>query len=86
FFPHDVDHRDKGYTKTYREQLHDAGIPNHKIIHIPIAGDKWDGINNVRDRIPRMWFDVACEVKMKDQYGEDIPSGVGCLTGYRTQP
>ena len=86
FFPHDVDYRDKGYGKTYRDQLVEAGLANHKIITIPIAGDKWDGINAVRDRLPRMWFDPACERKMRDEFGEDLPSGVGCLSNYRTQP
>lgn len=86
FFPHDVDYRDKGYTKTYRQQLTEAGIPQHKIITVPIAGDKWDAINNVRDRISKMWFDTACEEKQKDEMGEALPSGIGCLCSYRTQP
>jgi hypothetical protein len=86
FFPHDVDYRDKGYTKTYRQQLAEAGIPNHKIITIPIAGDKWDGINAVRDRLSRMWFDLACEKPQKDEFGEQLPSGIGCMSNYRTQP
>lgn len=86
FFPHDVDYRDKGYSKTYRQQLVEAGVPNHKIITVPIAGDKWDGINAVRDRLSRMYFDPKCEEKQKDEYGEFLPSGVGCLSNYRTQP
>lgn len=86
FFPHDVDYRDKGYTKTYRQQLVEAGIANHKIITVPIAGDKWDGINSVRDRLGRMWFDTQCEVKMQDEFGEPLPSGIGCMMNYRTQP
>lgn len=86
FFPHDVDYRDRGYSKTYRQQLCDAGVPNHKIITVPIAGDKWDGINAVRDRLPRMWFDPACETPQADEYGDKLPSGVGCLSNYRTQP
>jgi hypothetical protein len=86
FFPHDVDYRDRGSSVTYRSQLVTAGVPNHKIITIPIAGDKWDGINAVRDRIPRMWFDPACEKAQIDAFGEKLPSGLGCLTNYRTQP
>ena len=64
----------------------DAGVPNHKIITVSIAGDKWDGINAVRDRLPRMWFDLACETPQADEYGDKLPSGVGCLSNYRTQP
>ena len=86
FFPHDVDYRDKGYTKTYRQQLIEAGIPNHKIITVPVAGDKWDGINNVRDRLSRFWFDEACNEKQKDEYDEELPSGIQALSNYRTQP
>jgi hypothetical protein len=86
FFPHDVDYRDKGYTKTYRQQLVEAGVPNHKIITVPVAGDKWDGINNVRDRMSRFWFDEACNDKQKDEYDEELPSGIQCLSNYRTQP
>ena len=86
FFPHDVDYRDKGYSKTYRQQLVEAGLANHKIITVPVAGDKWDAVNSVRDRIVRMWFDPACETKQKDEFGEDLPSGIGCLMNYRTQP
>lgn len=86
FFPHDVDYRDKGYTKTYRTQLVEAGVPNHKIITVPIAGLKWDGINAVRDRLPKMWFDPQTEKKQLDEYGENLPSGIACLTNYRTQP
>ena len=86
FFPHDVDYRDKAYTKTYRQQLTEAGVPSHKIITVPVAGDKWDGINAVRDRLPRMWFDPSCEALQVDEYGEPLPSGVGCLSNYRTQP
>lgn len=86
FFPHDVDYRDKGYSKTYRQQLVEAGIPNHKIITVPVAGDKWDAVNSVRDRLSRFWFDPACEVKQVDEYGEPLPSGIGCLSNYSTQP
>jgi len=86
FFPHDVDYRDKGYTKTYRQQLVEAGLANHKIITVPVAGDKWDAVNSVRDRIARMWFDPACETKQADEFGEPLPSGVGCMMNYRTQP
>jgi hypothetical protein len=86
FFPHDVDYRDKGYSKTYRQQLIEAGIPNHKIITVPIAGDKWDAINNVRDRISRFWFDESCEERQRDAFGEEMPSGVQCLLNYRTKP
>lgn len=86
FFPHDVDYRDRGSSITYRSQLVTAGVPNHKIITIPIAGDKWDGINAVRDRISRMWFDPACETPQADAFGEKLPSGIGCLSNYRTQP
>lgn len=86
FFPHDVDYRDKGYTKTYRQQLVEAGLANHKIITVPVAGDKWDAVNSVRDRISRMFFDPACEVKQVDEFGEPLPSGVGCMMNYRTQP
>lgn len=86
FFPHDVDYRDKGYTKTYRQQLVEAGLANHKVITVPVAGDKWDAVNSVRDRIARMWFDPACELKQRDEFGEDLPSGIGCLMNYRTQP
>ena len=86
FFPHDVDYRDKGYTKTYRQQLVEAGVPNHKIITVPVAGDKWDAVNAVRDRLSRFWFDTQCNEKMADQYGEPLPSGIGCLQNYRTRP
>ena len=86
FFPHDVDYRDRGYTKTYRTQLVEAGIPNHKIITVPVTGDKWDAVNLVRDRLPRMWFDTACEKRMVDEYGEPLPSGIGCLQNYRSRP
>ena len=86
FFPHDVDYRDKGYSKTYRAQLVEAGVPSHKIITVPIAGDKWDGINAVRDRIPRFYFDPKCEEIGSDDAGEELPSGIACLVNYRTQP
>jgi hypothetical protein len=86
FFPHDVDYRDKGYGKTYRMQLTEAGIANHKIITIPVSGDKWDGINTVRDRLSRFSFDPSCEVVGLNEFGEELPSGIACLSNYRTQP
>jgi len=33
-----------------------------------------------------MWFDLACETPQADEYGDKLPSGVGCLSNYRTQP
>ena len=58
FFPHDVDYRDRAI-QTYRQQRPDAGVPNHKIITVSIAGDKWTASMPMRDQLPRMWFDLA---------------------------
>lgn len=86
FFPHDVDYRDKGSGKTYRQQLVEAGIPNELIATVPRSHNLWDGINDVRDRIPRMWFSLACAEDWMGDDGEKHPSGLGCLEGYRLAP
>jgi len=82
YLPHDADITDKGSGKTYRAQLIEAGIPAHIITVVPRTPDVWVGVNEVRKRMPRMWFHSRTdrEVTVDDQR---LPGGVGRIEGYR---
>lgn len=66
--PHDVEARELGTGKTRREVLESLGL---KVLTVPSHSVE-DGINAVRQFLPRCWFDKAKTAR-----------GVECLTMYR---
>lgn len=82
FLPHDAAKRDQN-GKTYVDLLAAAGIRNIKVV--PRTPDIWVGISAVREVLPNCWFNAErCEKEFRKE-GERLimPSGLGCLEGYR---
>ncbi|BCU77982.1 hypothetical protein [Luteolibacter sp. LG18] len=81
FLPHDANIRDRGTGLTYRQCLHEAGLPNTRVV--PRTPDVWTGIGHVRDLLPHFWFHKANCDTPRSKHGEEHPSGVACLEGYQ---
>ena len=81
FLPHDANIRDRGTGLTYRQCLHDAGIPNTRVV--PRTPDIWTSIGHVRDLLPHLWFHKTHCDTPRTANGEEHPSGVACLEGYQ---
>lgn len=79
FLPHDGSSKQAG-GETYIDQVTAAGLLN--VVRVPRVPKIWDGINQLRDLLPRFRFDVSCD---QDITREEMryPSGVGCLEAYR---
>jgi hypothetical protein len=86
FLPHDADTLDKGSGKTYRTQLIACGVSSRQIRVVPRVKNVWLGIDEVRRRIPRMWFHPRCDEKVTAEDGTKLPGGVGRLEAYRKTP
>lgn len=82
-FPHDADTRSLATTNTYRDVLIQCGLPDSLIRIVPRIKDVWDGINYVRDLLPRSWFHTRCDQPRFSQDGTKLPSGVSCLEHFR---
>lgn len=83
FLPHDANITDKGSGKTYLAQLVEAGILASQIRVVPRTPDVWAGVNEVRKRLPRMWFHSRCDVEVRAPDGQRLPSGIARLEAYR---
>lgn len=83
FIPHDGDLRDKGSGLSFRAQMTAPGLlAPASVVVVPRTPDVWAGIQEVRRRIPRMWFHERCDKEQKID-GQPVPGGVGRLEGYR---
>lgn len=85
FLPHDADNRGAGSGLTFRQHLEACGIVPRSIVVVPRTVNIWVGISAVRAMLQRAWFDVSCDRETKLPDGTPLPSGVGCLEGYRTK-
>lgn len=84
FVPHDANNRMLS-GKTYVDLLRECGLVNIKVV--PRTNDIWIGINHARSLLGRCYFNSkTCEVEAKSATGRIIPSGLGCLEGYRKAP
>ena len=86
FLPHDANTRERGTGKTYADHLKESGIPSHTIRIVPRCPDVWQGVNALRDLLPRSWFHARCDLARTSQTGSEKLSGVGCLEAYHVQP
>ena len=86
FLPHDANTREKGSGKTYVDFLIEAGFPRHSVKVVPRCPDVWQGINHLRDLLPRSWFHVRCDEPRQSITGIEKLSGVGCLEAYHVLP
>jgi hypothetical protein len=86
FLPHDAGTREKGSGLTYVDALTAAGIPRHTVRVVPRTRDIWAGVDAMRGLLVRSWFDGSCDIERKLPDGTILPSGVGCLEGYRRVP
>lgn len=84
FLPHDAEIREKGTGLSYRQQLTKYGITN--VIIVPRTPQIFIGIDEVRRRLPRMWFHSRCDEVVKNRMGDELPGGVGRLESYRKKP
>lgn len=80
--PHDAEIREKGSGLTYRQQLIAAGVPATAIVVVPRTPMVWNGIDEVRNLLPRMWFHARCDRPVTAN-GQKLPGGVGRLEAYR---
>lgn len=83
YVPHDAKITDKGSGKTYLSQLVAAGIPQRMITVVPRTPDVWVGIDEVRNRILKIWWHTRCDVETILPDGSKLPSGVGRIENYR---
>ena len=66
------------------QHLADCGIPNVTVV--PRTPDIWMGIGTVRDNLKKCLFHKSnCATPRIDALGEEHPSAVDCLEGYRTK-
>lgn len=86
FLPHDAEVTDKGSGKTYKSQLIESGVSNREVRVVPRVRQVWDGIEEVRKRIMRMWFHPRTDEKVKSPSGTDLPGGLGRVENYRMTP
>jgi hypothetical protein len=86
FMPHDVRQRSRNDGLTYLDALEKAGIPSNQVIVVPRTPIIWNGIDTVRNILPRCIFHSRCDEKRISLSGEKLPSGVQCLENYRKQP
>lgn len=86
FLPHDADTSDKGSGKTYRTQLIDSGINSREIRVVPRVRQIWDGIEQVRKRLPNMWFHSRTDESVVLPDGTKLPGGLGRVEAYRMTP
>lgn len=86
FLPHDAETTEKGAGKTYRQQLQECGISSRQVRVVPRIHRVWLGIEEVRRRLPKMWFHSRCDEAVKDLSGNELPGGVGRLEAYRKTP
>jgi hypothetical protein len=86
FLPHDADKKEgMGSGKSTKDFLIEAGMPKNKIKVVPRVPDLWQGINNLRDLLPRFYFhktDCGQEWKADSQR---MPSGIACMENYHTK-
>ena len=83
YLPHDAGYRDKN-ASTYVQHLADCGIPNVTVV--PRTPDIWMGVGTVRDNLKKCIFHKSnCATPRIDALGEEHPSAVDCLEGYRTK-
>ena len=83
FLPHDAHTHDKGSGKTYLTQLVECGIPAPQVVVVPRTPDIWVGIDEVRRRLPKMWFHARTDREVRSADGQKLASGVGRLEAYR---
>ena len=85
YLPHDANQRERGTGKTYADHLREAGFASHTIKVVPRCPDIWQGINDLRDLLPRSWFHTRCDEARVSKSGVEKLSGVACLESYHTQ-
>jgi len=85
YLPHDANQRERGTGKTYADHLREAGFAPHTIKVVPRCPDIWQGINDLRDLLPRSWFHSRCDESRQSKTGTEKLSGVACLESYHTQ-
>ena len=86
YLPHDANITDKGSGITYLRQLQQAGIPSNLITVVPRTPRVWAGIGEVRKLLHRVWFHSRCDVAPLSVDGDELPSGVARMEGYRKIP
>ncbi|MEI6278314.1 MAG: hypothetical protein WCQ16_02880 [Verrucomicrobiae bacterium] len=85
FLPHDANQRERATGKTYVDHLREAGVAPHTIRVVPRCPDIWQGVNDLRDLLPRSWFHARCDEARVSKTGTEKLSGVGCLEAYHVQ-
>ena len=73
FLPHDAGASHANTGTNYANELFKAGI--HATTVLPRTQDIWNGINNLRDILPRSWFNVT-----------GCAAGLAYLDSYHTKP
>lgn len=86
YLPHDAGARDRGSGKDYRTNLVEKGISNGCIRVLPRCVSVWHGIEQMRELLLRSRFHSRCDVSRFADSGTPLPSGLGCLEGYRKRP
>lgn len=86
FLPHDANNRGAGSALTFKQHLEACGLRPHSLVVVPRTQNVWVGISAVRGLLARAYFDQSCDRKVMLSDGTPLPSGVGCLEGYRTKP
>jgi len=81
FLPHDGARKNFASGTSAVEGLIRAGIPTHSIQVVPRASDVWEGINRLRELIPRSVFHVECD-RARMVRGDEVPSGLNRLESY----
>lgn len=82
--PHDAANMDRGTAQSYVQLMRECGISN--VVVVPRTPDVWRSINNVRKILPASWFNASTtDIERRDENGNPLPSGVGCLEAYRTK-
>lgn len=78
YLPHDAAHIRHG--SSWKSDLEDAGLRNIKIV--PVTPRVWNGINELRTLIPRMYIHKTACSKTFGTEASPIPSGLDCLEFY----
>jgi hypothetical protein len=84
--PHDANTRSLATASTYRDTLVQCGVEASTVRVVPRVKDVWDGINWLRDLLPRSWFHTRCDAPRMTEDGKRLPSGVSCLENHRKKP